>query len=117
MFLMVFGSGDPFKQNVLEFFFFMDMVLTFFVEWIPEQEGLPKIRTHKGIALRYLKDNFFIEVLPLVPLHIINIEGFGNLLYFIKLIRLSRGFELINVHKLMKHIKNFYKDYTLKIVL
>jgi len=46
----------------------------------------------------------------------IEIEGLGNLLYMIKLIRLSKGMELLNVHKFMKHIKNFYKDYTLKLV-
>jgi len=79
----------------------MDMVITFFVEWIPEQEGLPKIRTHKEIALIYLQNNFIIDLIPLIPLHMISIEGFGNLLYLIKLIRLSRGIELLNVHKLM----------------
>ena len=46
----------------------------------------------------------------------IEFKGFGNLLYFIKLIRLSRGMELLNVHKLMCHIKNFYKEYTLKLL-
>jgi len=66
--------------------------------------------------MRYLKDNFIREAIPLIPLHLLDTGKLGNLLYVLKLIRISRGFELLNVHRIVKHIRNFYKDYTLKLI-
>ena len=113
MFIMAFGQGNKTTQNIIEIIYLIDMITTFFVEYIPEQEGVPKIKDHYNIAKRYLNNNFIREAIPLFPLHYIEIGELSNLWYVVKLIRIIRGFELLNVHRIMLNVKRFYKDYTL----
>ena len=116
MYLAAFGAGSPLKQNLLELVFLLDVILSFFVEYIPESAAEPPVRDFKGIARHYLRGKFAKEAIPLIPLQLVHLEGLGNLFYLIKIIRLKRGFNLLHVPTIMYNIKNAYRDHLTKMV-
>lgn len=60
------GEGDP-GFDAFEIMFFTDMVLTFFVDYYPDESKKKPERRLKFIALRYLKGTFIFELIPLLP--------------------------------------------------
>jgi len=116
MYLAAFGAGSLLKQNLLELIFLLDVILSFFVEYIPESADEPPVRDFKGIAKHYLRGKFAKEAIPLIPLQLVQLEGLGNLFYLIKIIRLKRGFNLLHVPTIMYNIKNTYRDHLTKMV-
>jgi len=67
------------------------------------------------MAYHYITGDFFIELLPLLPLHLVPRSQFEEeqrlgLFYLIKLIRLIRGIELLDVQKIMVHVRAYQKD-------
>jgi len=73
------------------------------VEYIPETDRKNPIRDFKGMALKYLQGGFMTDFIPLIPLQFVpftrvfEIKNTGNIFYLIKLVRLARGLELLNV--------------------
>jgi len=73
------------------------------VEYIPEEDRSKPVRTIKDMALQYLKGNLFMDLIPLLPMHLFftNLklfEGFHcNFFYLVKIVRLAKGIELLNV--------------------
>lgn len=53
-------------NQVMEILFLIDMFLQFFLEYRSSERYLP-IRDHKKIALKYLKGNFILDTLSLLP--------------------------------------------------
>ena len=58
-------STDTFNK-IMEAMFWTDMFLQFFLEYRSSDRYLP-IRDHKKIALKYLKENFILDLLSLMP--------------------------------------------------
>ena len=75
------------------------MLLVFFTEYVDDNcMSSPPIRDFTGIAYKYLTNGqFIIDLIPLVPLQLIKLEGIANLFYLIKIYRLKKGLNLLNV--------------------
>lgn len=57
----------------------------------------------------YIKTRFLRDLIPLIPFHLINTQnGLGKLFYLIKLMRLKKGFELLNISKIMIKLKDIH---------
>ena len=63
------------------------------------------------IANRYFKDRFFIDSVALLPLNFfIKLQNiYGRLFYLLKVLRLKKGFEILNTADIMKNVKLIYQ--------
>ena len=66
------------------------------------------IRNLEEIASNYLKKDFIIHLIPLIPLQLLNLNGFEQHLYFIKCMRSLRCSSIFDITRFM----NMYKQYT-----
>ena len=101
--------GDNLHHLMLafEFFFFTDMTLKFLKSYTKDGETVPTIDLGK-IARRYLRGNFALDFIPLIPIpSIFNFHGHQHM-YIIKCIRIINGFSLFNVRKMMGDIRSYY---------
>lgn len=63
--------------------------------------------------MNYFWGDFIKDVLPILPLQYISLRNNrASLFYLIKLLRLAKGFHILNVTKFMKKIKAVYKART-----
>ena len=101
---LVFGapSSDSALYNlsiILELFFFFNIVFSFFVEY-QEDGKMQPVRDLRLIAQRYLKGNFLIEFISVIPLQFLPIHGQQNYYYILKLIRIAIGLHHMDANKL-----------------
>lgn len=84
------------------------MLLMFFVEYIPEGQTKP-VRNLERIAWAYLKGDFAIDFIAILPLQIINMKRNRHYLFLLmKCIRLKKGLRMMEVSSIMKQIKLIY---------
>jgi hypothetical protein len=91
--------------------FVADIVIHFFVAY--EHPALSEPVTNlRKIAINYLKGMFCIDFVSSVPLYWLFVRSLDSkkakLLYLFKLVRLYKGFNLLNHQQLMKEVKQFY---------
>ena len=55
--------------------FLIEMICKFSLEYIPEDSTIP-VRNIKKIAIHYLKTSFVYDLIPLIPLQLLN-QPFG----------------------------------------
>jgi hypothetical protein len=87
-----------------EYIFIFDLVYNFFIEYYPDHSGktAKPIRQLSKIAMHYLRTTFFIDFIPLIPFHLIELpHNKGPVLYIIKLIRFKRGIDLFDIQKMV----------------
>lgn len=99
-------NESVYKLNYFfETMFLIDCILTFFVEYQPEDSKYP-VRDMSKIAINYLQGAFKFDVIPLIPLQYLTLKNKREYLFFtIKWIRLIKGFKLINISKIKKFAK------------
>ena len=63
------------------------------------------------IANRYIKGTFIYDLIPLIPFQFfINLENiFGKIIFLLKLFRLQKGFNILDVGRIMSKIKAKYQ--------
>ena len=87
------------------------MISRFFVEFTQSSNGVP-CRELKMIAVNYLKGDFKIDLICLLPLQMIPLKNNRNYLFFIiKMVRFLRGLELFDVQKIMQFFKRLSQEY------
>ena len=87
--------------------FAVDIILKFLKSFTKDGETMPTIDLAK-IAERYLKGQFVLDFIPLIPLSsIFSFHGHGHL-YIVKCIRIINGFSLFNVSEMMADIREFF---------
>lgn len=84
-------------ESLIDFFFFIDMVFTFFTAFYDKRDEL--VQRHKEIALSYLKSWFFLDLFMIIPVSIIFKTAEFN-----KIIRLAR---LSRIYRLLKILRYF----------
>lgn len=101
--------GDD-LHHIMIFFecmFAVDIILKFLKSFTKDGETMPTIDLAK-IAQRYLKGQFALDFIPLIPLFsIFTFKGHGHL-YIVKCIRIINGFSLFNVSEMMADIRTFF---------
>ena len=70
------------------------------------------IRNHAIIAQNYLRGEFPLDIITLLPLaYIINLTGdLEQHLQMIKILRVFRGFKIFNIQKIMVFFKEHFKN-------
>lgn len=94
--------------NILETVFLLDCLSNFFLSYSqnPKDPKSRVLKDSKSIWNKYLKGNFWIDFVPLIPLHIIHLPyGFQSYFMCIKISRVRRGLAEFDVGQLMVVIK------------
>lgn len=80
----------------IEATFLAHFVSQFFLEY--EDESQKKVRDMSKIAVNYVKTNFILDFLPLLPLNLIPMYRKREYLFYIlKMTRIYKGFEIFDV--------------------
>jgi hypothetical protein len=74
-------------QNAFEGLFLLDTIMKFFLEYTDDYTN-NKIRDLSMISVRYLKNGFLFDFLPLIPWNWLFAFRYSRLLYLIKVLRL-----------------------------
>ena len=62
----------------------------------------------KSIALHYLHGEALYDVIPLVPLQALNLGGKEAYFNLLKIVRLRKGIEKLNINELVQKIKVYH---------
>lgn len=109
-FIAAFGNETVLQMFIFEITFAIDMIINFFTEIAPLTEKAKPERRLDIIAKNYLKSQFLIDLVPLIPIQIFSYRSKElRLLYLPKIIRLRRGFKLFNTNSIMQFVKKIYK--------
>mmetsp|Transcript_8274 Transcript_8274/g.12665 ORF Transcript_8274/g.12665 Transcript_8274/m.12665 type:complete len:275 (-) Transcript_8274:174-998(-) len=92
-----------------ESIFTISIVLNFFVEYQPDGSSFP-VRDLFLVAKKYFRGTFIWDLVPLLPLQMLDLNGYERLFFIIKIMRLVIGFRIFSVPKIMALIKGFYKQ-------
>jgi hypothetical protein len=98
--------------------FFTDVCVNFLLsyEYMGEY-GKVVERNITNIFSHYLKTTFIKDFIPIIPFQLIQLpKSRGTLFYLIKLLRLAKGFRLLDVFTIMKQIKDIYKNYSIRMI-
>lgn len=97
-------------QIFAEIIFFIHMCLQFILEITIDGSPTPQ-RDFKSIAFNYLKTNFAIDFITMIPIQFLDLKRKRQYMFYaIKLLRIKKGFRLFDVSKLMRILKNRYKE-------
>ena len=91
-----------------EIIFLIDMLAQFFTDY-PSNNKTTKynVRELSKIIDRYIKGSFITDLIPLIPLHFLDLyDNKGDLFLLLKMVRLYKGLEFINITKFMFKLKN-----------
>lgn len=93
--------------QVVELIFLLDMMLIFFTDIVDPNKPLgAPIRDHAKIFTKYMKSGFAYDIIALTPFYMLKLDRKREyLLYIIKLIRLKRGFDNLDVLSLLTYYK------------
>lgn len=93
-----------------EIFFFIDMIVQFFVERTPAGHTKP-VRELEKLAVLYLKGDFIVDLIAILPLQIIEMNRNRHYLFLlVKCIRVRKCFRILQVRTIMQSIKKYYAD-------
>jgi len=94
-------------------------LLVFLMEFITEYKqpmSEKKVRSIKLIAKNYIKTEFFIDVLMLIPWNwIVHFNG-SHYLFVIKVLRLREAFDILDVKKFYSQLKGIFNIRRAKIL-
>ena len=106
-------------EYVVESFFLLDIITTFFLEYQDNEDRVP-VRSHKKIATRYLKRRFFLDIIALgvLPANLFLRgaikEKYLTLTYLLRMLRLARAVIVIEIQGFQKVLKKIYWNKMLK---
>lgn len=116
-----FGAVEPGIQMYVELymiegFFFLDLLFCFFQEY-KDEETYTIISDVKKIAKHYVKGSFVFDLLAIIPIQELiewnrstsgGIGDINRLYKLLKLLRVPRLFELLNVQRIKQLVSDYY---------
>jgi hypothetical protein len=104
-------------QSIIEGIFLIDMMIEFVLEFHDDATNT-NVRDISQISMRYLKNEFLSDFIPLIPFNWIGIFKFNNsrVFFLVKCFRLKETFAILDTAKIMKHVKRFYGNKLNEIV-
>jgi len=97
-------------DNLFEFLYFIDMTCCFCQEYLDE-ETFTEVTDVKQIAIHYVKKSFIFDLLAILPFEMMfKFQKTSRLWRLIKLLRMPRLAELLNVEKVKGFINTFYTN-------
>jgi hypothetical protein len=113
MYVGVFGKVENLQWfiNLCESIFLFDFLLTFFVDYVPKDApGAKHEKSFKRIFFHYMYGDMFFELLPLIPLPMLELPmKQQSKFYIIKAMRCLKGLNQLNVPRFMKGVKEYFK--------
>ena len=101
---------NKYPTTTIEVFFLIDLIIQFMLSYQDIGKDHP-VKDLNKIARRYLKTEFAWDMVPLLPFHLIPLSDDKNtLFYLLKVIRLYKGFKILDVSMLISSIKARYKQ-------
>ena len=99
--------------------FVLDIIIHFFVAYEDPALSEP-VKCLRLIAMNYLKGMFCIDFISSVPLYWF-VNSFletknAKLLFLLKIVRLYKGFKILNHQQLMKEVKQYYNKKLLNLI-
>lgn len=93
------------------------MMIEFVLEYHDDATNT-NVRDITQISMRYLKNEFLSDFIPLIPFNWIGIFKFNNsrVFFLVKCFRLKETFAILDTAKIMKHVKRFYGNKLNKVV-
>lgn len=99
---------NPYLQS-LELVYIIDMATKFLTTYI-DNKSKCKIVDSDLITQHYRENGFYRDLLALIPLQLIPIENeINNLFYLIKIVRIFKAIENLNISAVVQTFK-YYKD-------
>lgn len=99
---------NPYLQS-LELVYIIDMATKFLTTFI-DTKSKNKITDSDVIVTHYKENGFYRDLLALIPLQMIPIDnGINNLFYLIKIVRIFKAIENLNITTVVQTFK-YYKD-------
>lgn len=99
--------------------FLISLIMNFFVEYNEDGQQFP-IRDIQKIAINYIRNQFIMDFIPIIPLQEIRSPSIGSyrrLFFLIKIMRLYKGFKIFNIPAIMKKVKILFKRRSDELVL
>lgn len=87
----------------MELYFAVALLLNFFVELKIDGQVQP-IRDLQVIAKNYISGYLIFDLLPCLPLQLMDLGGDEKLFYIIKVMRLYIGIEFIDISAMLRYI-------------
>ena len=99
--------------TVFELYFAADMVSEFITAYVDENNNL--VKDLRKIRMRYLKNDFIMDFITLIPFTKLFHFSHSRFLFFIKCLRIIKAFKLLNVRKFNQNIRVIMKNNHTKI--
>jgi len=92
----------------MEIIFFIDFCVTFITSFPSSHKVAPvPITDIKQIAIHYLNNDFYRDLIPLIPFQLFHFSAFKeDLFWTIKTFRILRGFANLDVPKIMHNVRD-----------
>jgi len=122
--LAAFRNSDDTDSNMLalvivfECVFCIDIVINSMLSYERQDTASETIENNIVKTLtHYLTTNFYKDLIPVIPFQNIELENNRNQLFLlIKLMRLFKGFRILDEHVIMGKVKNIYKERAKKLI-
>ena len=102
--------------GIMEIFFLISMYSNFMTDYLPEGSSEP-VRDLQKIAIRYLKGDFFMQFLALIPFtFFIEIDRVFVHLYLLKVSRAFNAIKFFDVQKIFNNIKMIVRNQTIAMI-
>lgn len=117
---IVFGTpeyhSEFFKLMIFfETYFFFDIVLNFFLEY--EEDGLiSPVRDLAKIARNYIKGDFLIDFIAILPINFLPLGGDEQLFYILKIVRISKAVNNINPSSVYDYLISYNMERINKMI-
>ena len=118
MYVATFRNGIKMWNEPLYVFFEVNfaihMLLQFFKSYFAYgQDSMQKeVKSISQIGMNYLQTFFIIDLIPLIPLQYLDLpNNREKICYMVKIIRLEKGFRLLDVSRFLRVIKKAYFHY------
>lgn len=97
---------------IFEAVFVLDIIINFMLSYERNDTAAETIEWNiLKTFTKYLTTNFYKDFIPVIPFQLMNLPNNRNTLFLlIKLLRLFKGFRILDEHVIMKKIKNIYKE-------
>ena len=101
-------TADSFEIG-FEILFLIEMSTRCFLEYTPVDSIIP-VRDISSISVTYLKTQFVYDFIPLIPFQRIITFKYDRLLYLIKCMRLVKFFNILDINRFNKQVKQYYQQ-------
>lgn len=101
-------------SSIIEVYFCLSMYVNFVTDYVPDGQIEP-VRNLVQISKRYLKGDFIMQFIPLIPFtYVIELNNHTRLLFLIKVLRVINGMKVLDVQTIFSRIQVINRRQSIK---